>query len=199
MINAANIIDYNRTDTELEELLLFCIAVAGKSSKQIEKALDDFLSLRFNLTKTRNFSPFKFIRFMNKFTKVTGCKDVLKNRIVNSGLGQHNKLTKSFTEISESGLDLRKCSVDDLMQIHGIGPKTARFFIASSRPNQKMAVLDTHILKYISKYRKDVPKSTPSGKKYIELENWFIEHCEKKGIKNIAEFDLLLWKQGSGR
>lgn len=199
MIDAANIIDYNRSDEELEELLLFCIAVAGKSSKHIEKALDKFLNLRFNLNRATPLRPFKFIRFMNKFTKVTGCKDILKNRIINSGLGQHNKLTKSFTEISESGLDLRKCSVNDLMQIHGIGPKTARFFITSSRPNQKVAILDTHILKYISKHKENVPKSTPSGKKYIELEKWFLNHCEEIGIENIAEFDLQIWRQYSGR
>lgn len=199
MINAANIIDYNRTDEQLQELLLFCVAVAGKSSKQIEKALDNFLSLRFNLNRSKPLSPFKFIRFMNLFTKLTGCKDVLRSRIIDSKLGQHNKLTRSFTELSESRLDLRKCSIEDLMKIYGIGPKTARFFISSSRPNQKMAILDTHILKYISRYKNNIPKSTPSGKKYIELEKWFIKHCEERGVQNISEFDLLLWKKSSGR
>jgi len=38
----------------------------------------------------------------------------------------------------------------------------------------------------------DVPKSTPTGKKYIKIEKEFLSLVEKSD-KTLAEFDLLIW------
>jgi thermostable 8-oxoguanine DNA glycosylase len=42
----------------------------------------------------------------------------------------------------------------------------------------------------------NVPKSTPSKKKYRKIELDFLSECEKAG-KNVADMDLEIWKSYS--
>ena len=57
----------------------------------------------------------------------------------------------------------------------------------------RFAGLDTHILKFLTAKGFDAPKSTPaSKKKYVELEQAFIEIAEKEG-KTPATLDLEIW------
>jgi len=192
--------DYRRTTAELEEFLLFSISVAGKTASQISTALERFFNfadqiimqqvktydVKILMTEKNKYNtPFKAIKRLIEIEE-------LENTIKISSLGQHNKLKKSFTELVKSNLDLKNCTVDELEKIHGIGPKTSRFFILHTRPKQKLAVLDTHILKYIKQYIADTPKTTPSKKRYNELEQWFIKHCETLKV-DIAEYDLQIW------
>lgn len=58
----------------------------------------------------------------------------------------------------------------------------------------RIACLDTHVLKYLGELGHDVPKTTPTGKKYRELEKAFIEHCDEVG-KDIATLDLEVWNR----
>src|SRR5690606_28462084 len=93
-----------------------------------------------------------------------------------SKLGQYHRLSKCFRE-SVQTLDgsLKTCSVEDLESITGVGPKTARFFVLHSRPNSRIAVIDTHILKYLRTQGIDAPKGTPpKGEKYSRFEGEFI-------------------------
>lgn len=178
MIDPSKVTKFNRTHEELEEFVLFTICVAGKTAKIQAKKLDQFLRNNDGLDE-----PFKCIKRLIK-------EDRLMNEIKKVKLGQYSRLYESFKQISN--LNLKTCTIQDLEKIKGIGPKTARFFMLHSRPNQKIAVLDTHILKYMGSLGIKVPKSTPAGKKYQELENKFIQLAESKG-KNIADFDLEIW------
>jgi len=92
-------------------------------------------------------------------------------------------------------MDLRSCTTADLESIMGVGPKTSRFFILHSRPNEKMVVLDVHLLRYLrQEYRIKTPKQTPSGKRYLDLEAEAIRRIEAKNPNvNWAEFDLNAW------
>ena len=76
--------------------------------------------------------------------------------------------------------------------------KTSRCFLIHSRKDVKYGGLDTHILKYMKSLGHDVPKSTPTGKKYLKLEEIFLSLLEKSG-KTLSEFDLSIWKEFSGR
>jgi thermostable 8-oxoguanine DNA glycosylase len=40
----------------------------------------------------------------------------------------------------------------------------------------------------------NVPKSTPTKKKYLEIERTFLELADKSGM-SIAEFDLAIWNK----
>ena len=170
-------INYNSSIEELEYFLIFSICVANKGAYRTAKIIDDLLS---------GCSPFDRIRFLIE----TGQLDKSLREV---RTGQYNRIGRALREIVEAGLDLRTCSVEDLLKIHGIGNKTARFFILFTRPNQRLASLDTHILKFLQDKGYNVPKSTPSGKKYKEIEELFLKEADKAG-RSIAEFDLEIWK-----
>jgi thermostable 8-oxoguanine DNA glycosylase len=180
LIDPHNITDFNRSDAELEAFWLFCVLVAGKNSKIQAKKLANFLKPAV----AAGISPFRYIELrQHKF---------LDEDIKAEKLGQYTRIHKCFIESLK--LDLRNCTVEDLEAVSGVGPKTARFFLTHSRPNQQFAVLDTHILKWLSAKLDDVkvPKATPSGKKYRKFEKMFLQLCEDGG-KTPAEMDLEVW------
>jgi thermostable 8-oxoguanine DNA glycosylase len=178
-------IRYDRTQAELEEFILFTIAVAGKSAITTVQALDKFLQP----AQKYNLSPFDYIRFLSF--------DELTLNIKKSGFGCYHNRTRYFKSIVDAHLNLETCSVEDLEQISGIGPKTARFFILFSRPNVQYAVLDVHLLSWLRDKGYDVPKATPCGKKYLEIEQIFLNEAKKQDLP-IVEFDLNIWNQKAG-
>ena len=182
MIDPFKITNFKRTDEELEEFWLFCLCVAGKTAAIVAKLHNDFL------TGTRyQGSPFTKVQKMAK-------NGVLLDNLKRARLGQYGKLVKSFTETVNANLDLRKCTFKDLEEIHGVGPKTSRFFLLHSRPNQKIAVLDVHVLAYLKTKGYDVPKTTPDKKRYAEIEQMFLAEAKKQKL-SIADFDLKIWSE----
>jgi thermostable 8-oxoguanine DNA glycosylase len=184
MIDPTKITNYNRTEAELEEFLLFCIMVAGKNAKQTAKKLDEFL----HVSNMLNQSPFDYLN-----DKLKGIGLDLNFVIKECKLGQYKRLEKAFTGILQFKNRLKEVSVEELESVSGIGSKTSRFFVLHSRPNQQLAVLDTHILKWMDAQGYDVPKSTPPKGRYALIEKQFLTECAKAG-KTPAEFDLEIWK-----
>lgn len=204
MVNAQDIIQYDRTDWELEELVLFLVAVAGHNAETTSKALRNFFY-------TDKVSPFQQVKEMDT---VTG---MLLERLKQARMGCYTKLEKSYRQLANSNIDLRTCTLEDLMKFHGVGRKSASCFIGWTRRGQKMAMLDTHLLKFlrsqqtyflssvcprtplslsIAEQFKDlkIPRTTPSSKKlYDKLENIYLDIC-KFYKKDPIEFDLELWK-----
>ena len=178
MIDPKNITNYNRTRVELEEFLLFAICVAGKSSSQIAPKINSFCAEAKNNKKT----PFSYIKHLIS-------NGDLLNKLYEYRFGKYNLLEGAFFDILK--LDLDNCTVDDLEACEGIGPKTARFFLLHSRPNQKLAVLDTHLLKYVREHiDPSAPKQTPSGKRYRIIEEKVLSSLD---VDNWADFDLGVW------
>jgi thermostable 8-oxoguanine DNA glycosylase len=184
MINPTTITNYNRTQSELEEFLMFSIMVAGKSAKQTALKLNQFLNMREDCE-----SP---LEFLDNLIHEGRLYDAMKN----CRLGQYGRLAKAFQGIVQLRNKLHKASVNDLEAITGIGPKTARFFILHSRENVRLAVLDTHILKWLKLHGENAPKTTPTGKKYAMLEQAFLNYAWKYEMEP-ATLDLHIWKQYS--
>lgn len=194
MITPTSITNYNRTEAELEEFLLFSIMVAGKNSVQTAKKLDSFLFATLGM-----ISPLDWIQNLVKIkeNKISS-SDPLMICMKNHKLGQYNRLHSAFTGILKFKGKLSTVTVQDLESIKGIGSKTARFFVLHSRPNQEIAVLDTHILRWMRDNGINAPKTTPSGEKYLKLEKIFIDIAKQKGI-SIADFDLEIWTKYSSK
>ena len=99
-------------------------------------------------------------------------------------------------------LDLRTCSLDDLLNVYGVGNKTARFFLLHTRQGCDYAVLDTHILAWLRDNGvEDAPKNTPTNsKKYQELEKKFryLSRLRYPYLSD-AQIDLLIWSDQSNR
>ena len=184
MINPTKITNFNATDSDLEEVLLFWVLVAGKTAVQIAKALDELLN------ELEGNTPFEKIRSV-------GLKN-LPELLRSHGIGCFNNKAKALWSLVSSGLNLRLCTVEELEKIYGIGAKTARCFLIHSRPDANCAGLDTHILKFLGIHGHAVPKTTPPPKKYRELEQIFLGYVRESG-KSVAEFDLEIWNSYARR
>lgn len=177
---------YNRSERELEEFLLFCIAVAGKNAQTTRRILQNFWS---NIPERYHCnSPFGVLTY---FCSPKRIAQYLKD----SGMGCYNLKALSFFEIARSDIDLRNCTIEDLEKFPGIGKKTSRFFLLHSRPGQRLAVLDTHILKFMRDNGISTPLATPQGKLYTQLEERFL-NMVPEGM-SVAEFDLAIWNRYS--
>lgn len=183
LIDSHNITNYNRSNEELELFWLFSVLVAGKNSRVQAGKLDEFMS---GDARVLNLSPFGYIRWCSRWCHL---REVMEEH----KLGQYNRLVPCFEQSTD--LDLRKCSVEDLEAIHGVGPKTARFFILHTRRDEHHAVLDTHILRWMrEELGIPTPKNTPSGKRYYDLEGDYLNHCIINGL-DPAELDLEIWSK----
>jgi len=193
MIDPTTITNYNRTEAELEEFLLFCIMVAGKNAKQTAKKLDSFL---FTACAIGEMTPFEWLEHLAKLESNGISKTPMKNCMTTHKLGQYKRLERAFKGILQFKNRLKEVSVEELESVSGIGSKTSRFFVLHSRPDQQVAVLDTHILKWMYSQGYDVPKSTPPKGRYGLIEKQFLTEAWKHE-KTPAEFDLEIWKQYS--
>jgi hypothetical protein len=187
MINPEKISNFNLTEPELEENILFWVCAAGKNGVTSANCLNRLLTQLAEGYSDYIPTPFKLIR------SVIYC-DKLAIKMKECGIGCYTNKSNTFWSLAHSGLDLRKCSVDELMKIKGIGAKTARGFILHTRPNQRYAVIDTHILKFLRSQGIITPKSTPGkySKKYKELEKEFLDICDRINISP-ATLDLHIW------
>ena len=185
MINPFQITNFNRTDAELEEFILFAVCVAGKTAVVQAKALEKFLTGR------DSYSPFEFIVQMGGGS--------LAKRIKSSSLGQHNKIYRAFRDLAfDYKGKLRTCSASELEKVFGIGPKTSRFFLLHTRKGSEQIVFDTHLSKWF-KERGIVPfTGTPSEKQYAKYEPICIEYLkEVESVTDFAAFDLEKWTLGT--
>lgn len=181
LVDPTTVTNYNRTVDELELYWLFTQVVAGKTARVQAKALERFLLME------ETGSPFERVRAMIQ-------SGTLTDNLIAARLGQHNRLTKGFTE--SLTLNLQTATVDDLLAITGVGDKTARFFLIHTRPDQQIAVLDRHVLKHLGTLGYSVPENTPNHKHYLVLEQDFLNEAKKANM-NPADFDLMLWNKYS--
>jgi len=180
MIDPQACTKYDRTREELEEFLVFCTFVAGKSGMQAAVATHRFL---------RRQPPFERIRTLLRQRR-------LRRQLKTCGIGQYSRLTRSLTEIL--ALDPATVPVTVLESVYGIGPKTARFFVLHSRPDQQLAVLDIHILREMrSLGYVDAPATTPQHPRtYARWERVVLGLAQAAGMTP-AVYDLSVWNRRS--
>lgn len=181
MIDPSKITNYNLDTYGLQEVLLWWILAAGKNGVTAARCLDSFLSS----WKAGRELPFEVVK---RVDSVASLPEEMKAH----GIGCYNNKAKSWRHLSNSNIDLKSCTLEELESIPGIGPKTARCFLIHSRRDQNYAGLDTHLLKFLRLVGYDAPKSTPTKKKYAYLEKEFLDLVKKSG-KPVAYFDLVIW------
>lgn len=186
MIDPSDVIKFDRTAAELQEFWLFCTVVAGKTASTQARLLDRFLNL-LPLAETPFLRIIYGIEMEN--SGLFSFEDALKE----SRLGQYRRLSKCFRQ--SVGLNLQTCSVAQLEAIHGVGPKTARMFVMHSRPDQRHAALDTHVLKHLrANGHPHAPLVTPGNPKHYALfETAFLALSDASGM-SVSEYDLHVWK-----
>lgn len=178
-----DVTNFRRSDAELEMFWFYCLLVAGKNSDWA--------------------APKNSIMFLDRDHEqrpLVWLKQQGRKYLEHHKTGQYDRLTRAIRESCE--LNFRTATVDELEAVHGCGPKTARFFILHSRRDAEVAVLDTHILKWLAeKIEAVVPKQTPQNRKrYYAFEQialrLFGVHFPRQPL---ADVDMHLWCLYSGR
>ena len=187
-VNPTDITDFNRDTNQLESFWLFCMFVAGKNSDYASRCLSKLIH---GMSKRGYDGIFNYFKDLGR--------DGIHNALVANRIGQYGRLTKGIMQSLD--LDLETCTLDDLLAIHGVGNKTARFFLLHTRGGD-YAVLDTHILSWMRSHGvPDAPKNTPTtSKKYKELEKQF-RYLSRLKFPHLsdAQIDLLIWSDQSNR
>lgn len=190
MIDPTDVIKFDRTQAELEEFWLFCTVVAGKTAATQARLLEGFLNLLREVPTARaphlpGRTPFRLIAHAHNM-------DALLPALVESRLGQYTRLNKCFAE--SMYLDLANDPVEEFEAIYGVGPKTARMFLMHSRPGQRLAAIDTHVLKHLRANGIEAPLVTPgNAKEYRRLEMEFLKLADAAG-QDPSTYDLEVWK-----
>jgi thermostable 8-oxoguanine DNA glycosylase len=188
MINPTEVTNYNRTQYELEEFILFCINVAGKKSAIEAPKLEVFIERAKDITKES--TPFNCIKKLIKLGRL--------NEIMHwAKLSPYAQRYNSYVAVAKIK-DLQTVTLNRLLQVPGIGLKTARFFLSHSREDFDEPMLDTHILRFLrDQGYVDAPKSTPSNENtYHYFANIFKNIARQLG-KSVTDLDLEIWKQYS--
>ena len=192
MINPEKITNYDLDDRGLEEFILFWVRAAGKNGRTAARCLDSLL----NDIGGYDIGPFNAIKIWGYYEHpetLEGWPEMLRN----NGIGCYTNKAKTMFQLAMSGLNLRTCTASDLESIYGVGPKTARCFILHSRKDAQVAGLDTHMLKHLRALGyDDVPKSTPTGNKYLTNEKRVLFLAKEAGMSP-AEYDLHIWTRYS--
>ncbi len=188
-VDPTNITHFDRDTNQLESFWLFCQFVAGKNSDYASRCLSKLIH---GMSKRGYDDIFSYFKDLGR--------DGIHNALVASKVGQYGRLTKGIMQSLD--LDLRTCSLDDLLSVYGVGNKTARFFLLHTRQGCDYAVLDTHILAWLRDHGvENAPKNTPTNSKlYRELEKQFryLSRLEFPYLSD-AQIDLLIWSDQSGR
>lgn len=184
MIDPSKITNYNLNKDELEEVLLFWVCAAGKNGTTAARLVDELLEKVDGFNK----GPFNSIKTLDK--------DELVNILKSVGIGCYNHKARTMLELTNSKLNLKTCTAEELESIYGIGMKTSRCFIIHSRQDAQYAGLDTHMLKHLREEGiKDVPKSTPTSRKqYERLEKEVLKLVNSAGV-GPSEYDLKVWNK----
>ncbi len=187
MINPAEVKDYNRTESELEEFLLFGINVAGKRSAVEAPKLEEFLRGARQL----EVSPFEWIRLLKK-------DDSLESFMQARKLAPYAPRLNSYLDVIKLGKSLREVTLAELTKVRGVGMKTARFFLSNTRADFDEPMLDTHIMSWFhDQGMVDAPKTTPQDEKvYAFWANIFKKIARQLG-KSVRELDIQIWKEYS--
>lgn len=178
---------------ELQARLIYSIIVAGKNANFADKAIRKLL---LECAKENRSTPFTVLPF-NLFGLLNELQ--LRACVIRASTGNYNKLCRAIRQIIAANLNLETVTPEELEGIQGIGHKTSRFFIIWTRPYERYAALDVHVLRYLKELGYDVPRSTPSNDVvYRKIEGWFLSVADGLGITP-RELDKRVWEKGAGR
>lgn len=171
-------------EKELQYRIIYAIIVAGKNAKFAEAATKRL----FPALSDQQY-PFDIVRNWV-------VSDQLENNLRDARTGNYSKIKKALECLVDLDIDLATCTPIELEQVPGIGPKTSRFFVLWTRPDARCAALDVHVLRWLRGLGYDVPKVTPSGKKYAKIEQLFLREADRMNLTP-RELDERIWKAGA--
>jgi hypothetical protein len=183
IITDENLINFSRTLEELQLFWLYCGFSVMRSRERAQGALSRLLDDAVGLL------PFDRIRQLE-------LEGRLRQSLEATRIGGWNRLEGFLSHTLSAQLDLAQGVLEQFEAIHGIGLAKARFFLLCTREDARVAVLDRHILQFLSDQGySDVPEQTPKSREaYGRLERYFLQEADKSGIQ-LALFNLERWRE----
>jgi len=180
---ADDMYNWANTREKRELVLLFSIMAAGKSADRTSDALN------YMMHTLPGDTPFRKIRDMVK-------RQDAMEKLKTFRIGQHNRILKALKVIIDFDVEAT-VDPEKLREIPGIGLKTSRFVALVYDRTRKVAVLDTHVLKFLrARMNIDAPTGTPTSLKvYERLSKPIIRLAELTGV-TCGDLDLVLWRFG---
>lgn len=166
---------------DLQWKLIYSVIVAGKSALFADAAI----SRLFTIDKL----PLLQVADWGTVNADAKCRE--------ARTGNYGKLSRCLRDLFMYCPPLETCTPQELETIHGIGPKTSRFFILWTRPHESYAALDVHVLRWLKTMGYDVPRATPqSTKRYAEIEEQFLYEAAKRNVTP-RQLDHAIWVEGA--
>ncbi len=165
----------------IESELAFCISTANSSAKSgliFQKRLEGLELEKLSAKKISELLRSSGVRFYNQKAKY------IENAI------------KDFEVVLEIiNYDSQKARKELVKNIKGLGYKEASHFLRNIG-RKDVAIIDRHILSWLSERGYDIDKLTP--KKYVKAESVFREFAKKYNM-DLARFDLYVWAKKTGK
>lgn len=102
----------------------------------------------------------------------------LTELLKSAGYPWHNLICKTLQQKIPFNLDT--CTIDDLLKLHGVGPKIASLYLRESR-GLDLPVIDTHVMKFLK-------EQGYKFSNYQEASDCFIELAKKMNV-TVRELD----------
>jgi N-glycosylase/DNA lyase len=168
--------------------LAFCILTPQSSARNADKTIEELKRDRF---LDRGFDPTPYLRDPSHYIRFHNVKSarLLKIR------GFFPELLPLLQDRTLPPIEQREKVIE---KIQGFGLKEASHFLRNIGV-RGLAILDRHILKHLEKLAviEEIPPNAPTRKRYLEIEQAWINYSTKVGI-SIDELDLLFWSMETG-
>ncbi len=195
-----------------EAFFLTCCFVAGKNAVRQQAACQDFIQRAGrqarDMTTPLEILDSLWCRDHQPHPRCAGDVQTILQRhripllLQETRAGQYTRLTYLIYRLLERRKQtpdfLRSASRDQLVELPGIGYKTASFFLLNTRKDLQVAVLDVHILRYLREHlHVEAPDSTPASTvQYRQLEDIWLQHCQALG-RSSRDLDFEVWQRYS--
>lgn len=161
---------------------LFCILTPQSNAKKCWEAVEE-------ISKLNNFEENKIAEILKTRTRFYKTKAIRIIKAEKSWSAIKNKLNE------KNSFELRNWLTNN---VNGYGLKESSHFLRNiGKSENKIAILDRHILRNLKSLRIINEDKIKNKKHYFEIEKEFINFSEKIKIP-IDELDLLFWSNETG-
>lgn len=172
----------NKNEEEYFEEFIFCLLTPQSNAQKCWEAVKSIIKLK---------KPWNELEINKILSKKTRFHNVKTKRIICS----EEQFSKIKSKLKEDTVELRNYLAEN---IKGYGLKESGHFLRNiGLSNNKIAILDRHILRNLKKFGVIEEEKIRNKKDYFIIEKKFIEFSNNLGIP-LDNLDLFWWSEENG-